>query len=143
MTITIIGQAPGARNGKRRAFEGRSGDRLAEAAGLRGHAELRRRADVTNLLRRFPGKSGRIKGDAFPMRRARRAARIRKLEGVVLLIGRGVARAFDVDAPFLRWVRRGDARIAVVPHPSGVNLWWNSAENRRRARRFLRRLFDR
>src|ERR1700681_1208188 len=83
-------------NGKRKPFEGRSGDRLAKLAGLRDHEELRSKHDVRNLLRRYPGKSGRIKGDAFPMRRAKNAAKRTKLGAVSLLVGRGGGRAFGV-----------------------------------------------
>jgi len=29
-------------------------------------------------------------------------------------------------------------QVAVIPHPSGVNHFWNKASNRKEARRFLR-----
>jgi uracil-DNA glycosylase len=31
-------------------------------------------------------------------------------------------------------------RVAFVPHPSGLNRWWNDADNRLRARKFFNRL---
>lgn len=31
-----------------------------------------------------------------------------------------------------------DVRGLVLPHPSGINLWWNSASNREDARAALR-----
>jgi len=56
----------------------------------------------------------------------------------VLLIGQGVARAFGVQAGLLEWVEREGAWLAVVPHPSGVNRWWNELRNVERAAAFLR-----
>lgn len=40
---------------------------------------------------------------------------------------------------YLRWeyLRKGET-YAVLPHPSGVNRWWNEEENVARARDFLR-----
>lgn len=89
-----------------------------------------------NLLAEFPGKSG--KGDAFPIALARaRAARMR-LGGEVVLLGRHVARAFGAQgAPFLEWFDLRGAWAAVVPHPSGVNHWWNDPANTNRAAVFL------
>lgn len=123
MGRTIVGQAPGRTRGEREALEGPCGDRFARLAGLGGVGELRARARLVNLLGEWPGRAG--KGDAF-------------LAGEVLLLGRGVARAFRVDSPFLEWRRVGGAVVAVVPHPSGVSRWWNCPENRARASAFLR-----
>jgi hypothetical protein len=130
-----VGQAPGRRNGRGAPFEGPCARRLAGLAGLE-ERELRRRVRLVNLLGRWPGPSA-SKGDAFPIARAREAARRFPLRGRVLLAGRGVARAFGVDAPFLEWVELGRARVAVFPHPSGVSHWWNDPANARRAAEFL------
>lgn len=100
-----------------------------------------------NLLAEYPGPARSGKGDAFP--RSRAAAGARRLAPSLagrraVLLGRAVAGAFRLpgDVPFLTWVEaevRGvRISVAVVPHPSGVNTWWNDAGNRRCARRFLR-----
>jgi hypothetical protein len=61
----------------------------------------------------------------------------------VILLGCGVAHAFGFARfPVLTWttVRWGglDTRVSIVPHPSGVNTWWNDADNIEAASRFLR-----
>jgi hypothetical protein len=38
------------------------------------------------------------------------------------------------QVPFLRW----HGGVAILPHPSGVNHWYNDPRNVARARRFLR-----
>lgn len=66
--------------------------------------------------------------------------------GVLLLAGRRVASCFP-EAPrdyfelgtILLDPNRGlDVEVAVVPHPSGVNRWWNEAGNRATAADFVR-----
>lgn len=58
----------------------------------------------------------------------------------LLLAGQRVAQVMGYDAsgnpPFVsfRWAGRC---ACVVPHPSGVNRWWNDAGNRRKALRYL------
>lgn len=133
--VTIVGQAPGRRNGAALAFEGPSGRRLAALAGV-SERELRRRAKLVNLLPRWPGAAG--KGDLFPAAAAKKAAKGMRLGGRVPLAGRGVARAFGVGAaPFLEWFTLGRCEAAVFPHPSGVSHWWNDPANRAEAARFL------
>lgn len=139
MRVTIIGQAPGKKKTGMRAFEGTCGDRLARVAGLDGHEELHRKASVINLLDRWPGKAG--KGDAFPMRKAKKAAKNLELDGVVLFAGKGVAQAFGHVGLYFEWGTIGPAKIATIPHPSGVNRWWNDPANVARASEFLRGLF--
>lgn len=60
------------------------------------------------------------------------------------MCGRRVAAAFDhrdPALPYLRWSEEGEPfRWAMLPHPSGVNRWWNEPENREAAREFLRQL---
>lgn len=95
-----------------------------------------------NLLPEWPGSSG--KGSLFPLVEAAEAAasleRSPELarSSVVLLCGKRVAAAFGEERrgyfePFARCGRVW----AVVPHPSGVNMWWNEPENREEWRRFL------
>jgi hypothetical protein len=99
------------------------------------------RFERVNLLPAFPGKAG--KGDRFPRAAARQAALalLPALQGrrAVLLGGR-VAAAFGLPrAPLLVWQPLAGGEVAVAPHPSGINRWWNDPRNVRRAKRFWRR----
>jgi hypothetical protein len=142
----MIGQAPGRTPGP--VLGGRAGRRLAELAGIDDLSEF---FELRNLLDRFPGKAG--KGDAFPIVEARAAA-LRLMpelnERRVILLGRNVASAFPHEsvrtAPYLFWIRTGDewstTTWLVLPHPSGVNLWWNDPRHVADASALLRRLVD-
>ena len=96
-----------------------------------------------NLLSEYPGKR-------FPVSLARSCvpAAVSLLHPrPMLLMGRGVARAFKLDyLEPLTWLRvplkdvsNADvsARVAIVPHPSGRNRWYNDQENCARLRRFI------
>lgn len=113
-----------------------------------------------NLLPRYPG-AGR-KGSSFPVAEARlEAERLEKIlkrdpplsSGLyafngrafrrperVLLAGRRVARAFRLPeggAYFREATRVAGIPTYLVPHPSGVNRWWNAPGNREVAAEFL------
>lgn len=139
--ITFVGQAPG-RNGDpaKPLVGGRVGGKIMELMGPDA-AKLERSFRRVNLLIRWPGKSG--KGDAFPMDEARSAAIALLLDGElsgrVILLGKAVGRAFGIrDPKYFEWTDVSDCKMAVFPHPSGINHWWNSPENRRTAADFLR-----
>lgn len=136
----FVGQAPSRTSVGRPAFDGSSGDRLARHAGLCDRDELRHAFALFNLLSTYPGAAG--KGDGFvACGRARRAVqrlRSRLRRRPVVLCGRHVARAFRADhLDWLEWARVDGLRVAVLPHPSGVNMWWNDPGNRADARTFL------
>jgi uracil-DNA glycosylase len=137
----LVGEAPARTTVGARPFSGRTGARLAELAGVE---RLRDSFEVVNLLDRWPGPTG-AKGSEFPMEvaRARAAAMVPRLvlrRRRVVLVGRRVAGAFRLARlPYLSWERiDGLAEVAVLPHPSGVNQWYNDPGNVERARRFLR-----
>ncbi len=112
--------------------------------------------DRDNLLHHLPRRDG--KGRGFPIVAARRGAR-RIFDGGdrhrgILVLGKRVARAFrwlDSDlgslplagVDYLTWFCVEDPRglggipAVVVPHPSGINRWWNDAGNRAMARGFF------
>jgi len=100
------------------------------------------RFERANLLDAWPGKGG--KGDAFPRAEARAAAA--KMEPLlrgrtVVFVGASVARAFGVKIPFyLQWASWNEGWAAVLPHPSGINRWYNEPANALCAERFMRRL---
>lgn len=100
----------------------------------------------TNVLDYWPGTDG--KGAVFPRAEARAAvenvlARIVRQRRTVILLGKRVAYAFGYGGlGYFDRARIGHATIVVVPHPSGVNRWWNQAKNRARMRRFMRRIAE-
>lgn len=145
MRPLVVGQAPSASvSGAARALTGRSGRRLASLMGME-FDEYLVRVDRINLLDDFPGGSGE-KGDRFPIGAVRKAAARIKLGGrpFALLLGRGVADAFGIaDAAFLTRLVLGSTVVGVVPHPSGVNLWWNDRDNEKAARDFLGEMLER
>jgi hypothetical protein len=147
MPVILIGEAPSERGGKLanyRAFDARtrSGAKLARLAGVADVADV---FGTINLIDRWPGRTSH--GAVFPAGLARRNANrlwtTLPPDVDLLLIGLRVAASFDVSVPYLRWETLAgdpDRRVAVFPHPSGVNRWWNDPKHEVRARRFLRRL---
>lgn len=148
--ILLVGQAPSRSAGKERAFDGPSGRRLAKLAGI-AFEELFERFDTVNLLARWPGKHGgryqyREKGDRFPIARAKRAAKKIKsgwwTYSTVILCGSRVAKAFGIDGPAMSWhdavkmvetkheIMFHHVRVLLLPHPSGCNIFYNSALKR-------------
>ena len=103
-------------------------------------------AEAANVLGRRPASSG--KGRHFDAGAARRRlARLRRsVEGKdVLVASVRAARALGASRAILTWAPappdgplRLAARVAVIPHPSGVVRWWNDPANVRRAAAFLR-----
>jgi uracil-DNA glycosylase len=141
--VLLIGQGPSRRRPRgARAFDGPgAGAHLAKLAGV-PQAELLRRVRAVNLLKTWRGKAG--KGDRFPMAAARRAAaklyssKLYHEADVVVFVGDAVARAFGVGRLKPCGIYWGWA--AKLPHPSGVNRWYNEQANRDLASRFLRDL---
>lgn len=143
MRVLIVGQAPGPRTDPSEPLSGPSGRRLAALCGLE-LPDFLARFDRVNLVFAHPGKL--IKGDAFVGAVAAREAAFALWPRIVgrraVLLGHRVARAFHAGhLPYFRWHRLEDGtRIAIAPHPSGVNLWWNDPKNVKRARRFWHEL---
>jgi uracil-DNA glycosylase len=136
-TILFIGQAPSRITEGSAAFTGHSGRRIATLMGIT-HAEFLARFAAANLLEHYPGKSGR--GDAFNRDEARRAAERLwpEFPQRTVFVGKAVAGAFGfADIEPCTWTKVGHRSIALLPHPSGVNHYWNNAANRERARSFL------
>lgn len=148
--IVIIGQAPNRSNDWRHPLEGRVGLRLCQLFGC-STADYLSHTQRRNVLLRWPGKSG--KGDHFPhtvaMRRAKRMKR--SLGGRhVLFVGIATARVFGITSEPFHWqvhsarkYRPGMFWAAVVPHPSGINKWWNLLRNQQHAAIFMRRTWKR
>lgn len=136
----IIGEAPNAR-GRGEPIAGRCGQRLADLCGC-SLDEFLAAFDRENVLKRYPGSAG--KGAAFDLAPATRRAtalkdRFRR-KRTVLLLGYRAAKAFGIRSRYFEPVKVSRATVVVVPHPSGINRWYNEPKNRRRMGRFLRRL---
>lgn len=136
MKPLLIGEAPGRTGDPSKPLEGRCGERLASCMEISPslYARLYDRINVFDVPLNGP----------FPIKRARERARSMfdslnfSKRPFVLFIGYNPARAFGVGDVFLNlrlWPELG--YCAIVPHPSGRNLWWNHPCNRRRASAFL------
>ncbi len=125
-----------------------AGGRLRAMIGIT-RGEYLKSFDRVNVFREFPGRH--MNNDKFPMAEARiRAeAMLPFLAGrVVVLAGRQVADAFKIKGDFFTWqdvkARRvehmkrcnGLAKVAIIPHPSGRNKFYNTRENQILARDF-------
>jgi hypothetical protein len=137
----VIGEAPNRTGLATSPVDGRAGARLANLGGVTVE-EFRRLFVRANVLASWPGAGAR-KGSRFPVAKARHgAARLsRRFVGgrLVILLGHRVAAAFGVTDAYLEPLRIvGRACVVVVvPHPSGVNRWYNDDANVVRARRFM------
>lgn len=137
--IIMIGEAPGLITAYDEGpLEGKIGRRLAEYAGLTLE-EYRDRTERHNLfdspIEKWPREEAALNaGLIWSSLIGRRT----------ILLGRRVADAFGLtNMKELRSVTLDDrgTEVAIVPHPSGRNIWWNEAGNRAEARRFLREAF--
>lgn len=141
MKPLIIGEAPNRTGPRKNPIAGRCGMKLATFAGLTLDEYLVA-FDRENVLARYPGSAG--KGAAFSRSSARRRALKlqRKFESkrTVVLLGYRTAAAFKVRAKYFQPVLVGKARVIVVPHPSGINRWYNEPRNVSKMKRYMRRL---
>ena len=110
--------------------------------GMAEYVALSRR----NLFEKYPGKCG--KGAKFDVPTARELVRQIHAEGILygtnlLIVGRRTAKAFGYERhPLLTWHRALAYNFAIVPHPNGVNRWWNDEVNEGLGKAFLRRVAD-
>lgn len=149
MTTMLIGQAPSKGTEGKTPFSGESGRRIEgmakiDAGALSGHYALR------NALDYYPG-GAKGKGDAFPSEPAREGIQqlVEQVKGTevdrLIFVGRGTANAFALDPDsvggYLQWFRTAATGprvwLAILPHPSGINRWYNETENRLAAALFL------
>jgi hypothetical protein len=135
--IVFVGEAPSPTSDPAVPFSGRPIRWLAWLLKTTDDG-LRARVEFRNLLDRYPGRR-------FPVHAGIGAASALLNDPAVskaatwLLAGRMVARCFGRrDEEMLD----GRTRAAVVPHPSGLNRWWNHLPNRERYRSFFRTILD-
>lgn len=151
MKPLLVGQAP-ARSGDGRPFTGASGRRLCSLLEIESYDDLAHLLDMTNLIPQIQPKIKGKKGDSFDRALAKRAAIriytqcVEEGRDRVILAGKGVAAAFLPQQQAINYFQRYltvSIRICVIPHPSGVNLFWNDPANVEKASRFLRAIvFD-
>ncbi len=138
--VLFIGEAPG-RKGPR-DMDVVFVDKVFGRGARPGAAALLRRSQHRNLLNYWPGEDG--KGSYFPALVAKEEARKIRIPlhvHTLVLLGMRVATAFQMHlVPYFERRTYRDRLVYVVPHPSGVNRWWNDPDNRRQARRFLEEL---
>src|SRR5262245_32209990 len=134
----VVGEAPGRVPGA--VLRGRCGKVLADLVGI-DVEEFHRRVEAINLLVEWPGPAA-SKGAAGNMKQARAAAEKFDLRGrFVVFLGRRVAEAFGFREPhWFEWRLHRGGIAAIMPHPSGVNTWWNDRRNTRHAARFMTEL---
>jgi len=136
----VIGEAPNRTGMLNRPIDGRCGSILAALGGV-DITEFLRLFARANVLDAWPGP-GASKGAQFPMVEARRGAERLATKFVrgrlVILLGHRTAAAFGVRDVYFAKRRIGAADVVVMPHPSGINRWYNDPTNVARARRFMR-----
>lgn len=141
----MIGEMPAPTSDPSRVFDGRSMRWMCYLVGL-DEETFRSRVDAINL---FPSRLSTWPGPARAAQAARElASRLkgRPRPSLAVLVGRRVARALGHDRPFFGLGGSVDlgAHHAVpcvsMPHPSGLNRWWNDQANRATGGAFLREL---
>lgn len=144
MKPLIVGEAPSKNEVTARPIEGRVGKRLAAVCGMELAAFLAHFERVNLLHVRQDTKE---KGFEFDLKAARvEAERLRdnfKEDQIVILLGGRVAEAFHVHDHYFVETRVNFARLYIVPHPSGVNRWWNDPLNMRQAEVFMQSIVER
>lgn len=145
MKPLIVGEAPSKNEDPERPIEGRIGLRLATCAGLT-LPEFLAHFDRVNLL--HVRQDTAAHGFPFDLGLATQAAAaIRRMftnEMVVLLLGKRVAAAFGLShADYFLQLSLNGPDIRVIPHPSGINRWWNDPKNMRSAEVFMENIVRR
>lgn len=148
MKPLIIGEAPSKNEVTPRPLEGRVGKRLAALCGLTLDEYLKH-FDRVNLL--DVRQDTKEKGFEFDHKLARVKAEYMlefdiEPNRIVLLLGWRVAKAFNLDhLGYFEEQRHPDssAEFRVLPHPSGVNRWWNDIRHLMDAEVFMKTIVER
>lgn len=126
-------------------LEGRIGKKLASMLGCT-QDEYMAKTQRFNILPEWPGRKGK-KGDKFPKAVARMNAQRMEYSFAgctVLFLGIAVGQMFRFPGGPLKWQRIARPawsayHAAVLPHPSGINRWWNDPENKSSAANFMKK----
>jgi len=136
MKIVLIGEAPSRAASADEALLGRVGRKIAQLSGL----TLEEYLTTYERLNLLPNP---ISWYVNPRIALRLEAQImmESLRGkTCILLGAKVAHAFNFSSQPLVWQRRFSLRVAVVPHPSGRNRFYNDKNSAERVRAFLTEL---
>ena len=137
--IIFVGQAPGRSGNPDEPLSGTVGRKLSDMLGV-SYSDFMR-FSRENLNYEFSSKSG--KGDRFDATVGKfKAEQIEKVELDIVVLGEKVARCFRLGWCPLGYIRFGACRFLMLPHPSGINRWYNSARNRTAARRSFKRFIN-
>lgn len=144
MKPLIVGEAPSKNEVTERPIEGRVGRRLADCCCI-SLDEFLHRFDRVNLLhvRQDTKEKGFEFDEAAASQEAHRMATTLDFNDrpFVLLLGKRVAAAFGAHANYFEAQHVGTrTTLYVLPHPSGVNRWWNDPENHRKICDFMQYL---
>jgi hypothetical protein len=128
----------------RLALTGTVGNKLAALVVMQ-RSEFLRLYPRRNVNRAWNGKAG--KGDRFNRPEAVDRARLIQNEGFThyVLLGQEVARSFDLawgEPLEVRVDREAGRSYFLLPHPSGINQWWNEPFNIFRATKRLREFLN-
>ena len=138
--ILLVGYCPSHSGSPERPLDGPgTGHRLAKLCGL-SHKDYLEKFDRVNLHYDTPVKRDRLTREvgsvsADAMMRRNKGRRI-------VLLGDEVRVAFGYAKDSIaEWVVLDDGtRVSYIPHPSGLNRWYNETDNTRRVEKFLREL---
>ncbi len=133
--VLFVGQGPSQHGDPWKPLEGIVAVRLAELLGIHPVNFIKKYARI-NLNTEWIGKAG--KGDVFDVVEGRRAAKNLLMGSWThyVLLGRNVADCFglEIDEPLQMFCAEGaDKHYLLLPHPSGINRWWNDPEHRKAA----------
>jgi hypothetical protein len=129
--MMIVGQGPSEHGDPDRPLEG-AADKLGPLMGLTPALFVDRYARI-NLNAQWIGKAG--KGDVFDISEGYVAAKV-LLRGSwthYVLLGQKVAQCFGIKSDPCTAVEAIGKHFLLIPHPSGINQWWNKPYNRSRA----------
>lgn len=159
--MILIGEAPGRGQGDyTRAFEGsRSGAFIKDAFGPAFSANLSVRINVVQRSQRKSGKGSAFDAERFELAVESTVANALSIaydadptDLYLLIAGKRLAKAIGIPSPeyfaevslplkYSEYEREiGLTSAIVIPHPSGVNRWWNDKANRKVAASFAQRM---
>lgn len=131
--VIFVGQGPSQNGDPLKPLEGQLGEKLAQLLDLRFEDYVDEYARI-NLNAEWIGK-GSGKGDVFDATEGRATAKV-LLRGSwthYVLLGQKVAECFGPGGNPLDTIQKGEKSFFLLPHPSGINRWWNDPDNTRRA----------
>jgi len=127
--VIIVGLAPGKSSDEALHPRGMTGKRLADLCGLSDDEYLDRFTLMNLHPKADSGRDQEAAKNILPVLRGRR----------VVCLGRRVSDSLGTE--MFKWgVSRGGFVGSSMPHPSGLNRWWNNPRNVTRARKFARSL---